>query len=97
MSVADTASAQLPMLMRIATILAPMVAIVLAGYAYGRFRRPNMTVANQVAMEVFIPALVIATLADKSFELGAYVPMMVGGAVVILCSGRLLAWPDARA
>jgi len=85
----------MPMLMRIATILAPMVSIVAVGYLYGRLRKPNMAIANQLALELFIPALVIATLADKAFEIRTYVPMMVGGAAVILGSG-LLAWPLCR-
>ena len=84
------------MLTRIASILAPMVAVVLAGYLYGRFRKPNMAVANQLAMEIFIPALVLAALSDKSFALGAYIPLIIGGVAVILGSG-LLAWPIARA
>lgn len=83
------------MLMRIASILAPMVAIVAVGYLYGRFRKPNMAIANQLALEIFIPALVIATLADKSFELRNYLPLALGGAAVILGSG-LLAWPLCR-
>ncbi|NMG73633.1 hypothetical protein [Aromatoleum diolicum] len=45
------------MLMRIATILAPMVSIVVVGYLYGRLRKPNMAIANQLALELFIPAL----------------------------------------
>jgi hypothetical protein len=89
------ASAEVPMLMRIASILAPMVAIVAVGYLYGRFRKPNMAIANQLALEIFIPALVIATLADKSFELRNYLPLALGGAAVILGSG-LLAWPLCR-
>lgn len=84
------------MLLRIATILAPMVVVVAAGYVYGRYRKPNMAIANQLALEIFIPALVIATLSDKSFELHSYLPLMVGGAAVILGSG-LLAWPIGRA
>lgn len=90
------AAAPLPMLMRIATILAPMIAIVLAGYVYGRFRKPNMAIANQLAMEVFIPALVLAALSDRSFTLGAHVPLIIGGTAVILGSG-LMAWPLCRA
>lgn len=91
----ETASAQMPMLMRIASILAPMVTVVVAGYVYGRFRKPNMAIANQLALEIFIPALVIATLADKSFDLAANVPILIGGVAVILGSG-LLAWPLCR-
>lgn len=95
MTGASAGTAELPMLMRIASILAPMVSIVAIGYAYGRFRSPNMAIANQLALEIFIPALVIATLADKSFDLAANVPILIGGAAVILGSG-LLAWPLCR-
>lgn len=95
MTIAGAGATELSMLMRIASILAPMVSIVALGYAYGRFRSPNMAIANQLALEIFIPALVIATLADKSFDLAANVPILVGGVAVILGSG-LLAWPLCR-
>ena len=83
------------MLMRIAAILAPMVMIVAAGFFYGRHRKPNMAFANQLTMEIFIPALVLAALADRNFALGAYLPLIGGGMAVILGSG-LIAWPIAR-
>lgn len=83
------------MILRIAFILAPMFAIALAGYLYARRHKPDMAFANRLTMDVFVPALVLATLADRSFALRAYLPLMAGGAAVVLGSG-LLAWPLAR-
>ncbi|MBU0750939.1 MAG: AEC family transporter [Gammaproteobacteria bacterium] len=83
------------MLLRIAGIVFPILAIVLAGYFYGRRHRPDMIAANQVNIDVFVPALVFAALAGKSFQLSDYAGLALGGAVVVLGSG-LLGWPLAR-
>lgn len=83
------------MLIRIVGIIFPIFAIVAAGYWYGRHKRPDMTFANQLNMDVFVPALVFAALASRSFDLGLYGKLAVAGAAVVLGSG-LLAWPLAR-
>ena len=83
------------MLLRIVSIIFPLFAIVLAGWLYGRVRRPDMSFANQINMDVFVPALVFATLAGKSFDLANYQPLALGAVIVVLGSG-LLAWPLAR-
>jgi predicted permease len=54
-----------------------------------------MALANQLNMDVFVPALVFAALAGKSFDLLSYQALAVGGIAVVLGSG-LLAWPLAR-
>lgn len=82
------------MILRIASILAPMMTVVLVGYLYGRIRKPDMAFANQITMDVFVPALVLSALSDKSFALVANLPMLVGGTAVILGSG-LFAVPVA--
>jgi predicted permease len=46
-------------------------------------------------MDVFVPALVFAAMAGKSFDLAAYAPLALGGFVVLAACG-LLAWPIAR-
>ena len=46
-------------------------------------------------MDIFIPALLIDVLAQKSFDLMAYQALAINGLVVILASG-LLAWGVAR-
>ena len=83
------------MLPRIAAILFPIFAIVVAGYAYGRVKKPDMGFANQLNMDVFVPALVFATLAGKSFELVRYAPLALGTLAIVLGSG-LLALPVAK-
>ena len=83
------------MLLRIVSIIFPLFAIVLAGWLYGRRHKPDMALANQLNMDVFVPALVFAALAGKSFDLLSYQALAVGGIAVVLGSG-LLAWPLAR-
>ncbi|MDP1653551.1 MAG: AEC family transporter [Rhodocyclaceae bacterium] len=83
------------MLLRIVSIIFPLFAIVLAGWVYGRRFKPDMAFANQLNMDVFIPALVFATLAGHRFDLVTYWALAVGAAAVVLGSG-LAAWPLAR-
>ena len=83
------------MLIRIVSIIFPLFAIVLAGWLYGRAKRPDMSFANEINMDVFVPALVFATLAGQSFGLADYQPLALGALAVVLGSG-LLAWPLAR-
>ncbi len=80
---------------RIVSVIFPIFAIVAAGFAYARFKRPDMTFANQLNMDVFVPALVFAALASKSFDLSTYWLLAVGALAVVLGSG-LLAIPMAR-
>ena len=54
-----------------------------------------MAVANRLNMDVFVPALVFAAMAGKSFDLAAYAPLALGGFLVLATCG-LLAWPIAR-
>jgi predicted permease len=83
------------MLLRIIAIIFPIFAIVGAGYVYARFKKPDMGFANQLNMDVFVPALVFAALASRDFDLMANWRLAIGGVVVVLGSG-LIAWPVAR-
>jgi len=83
------------MLLRILGIVFPIFIIVLIGYLYGRRHNPEMTVANTLNMEIFLPALIFSALAGKSFNLAANLPITLGALPVILGSG-VLAWPLAR-
>ena len=83
------------MLLRIVAIIFPIFAIVAVGYAYARVKKPDMTFANQLNMDLFVPALVFAALANKSFDLMANWKLALGGTVIVLGSG-LLAWPVAK-
>ena len=80
---------------RLLAILFPIFGIVAAGYFYGRKHKPEMAVANRLNMDVFVPALVFAAMAGKSFDLAAYAPLAFGGFIVLAACG-LLAWPLSR-
>jgi predicted permease len=80
---------------RIAGIVFPIYAVVAVGYAYGRWKKPDMAFANQLNMDIFVPALVFAALASKSFDIAQNLPLLLGATAVVLGTG-LLAWPVAR-
>ena len=68
---------------RLLAILVPIFGIVAAGYFYGRKHKPEMAVANRLNMDVFVPALVFAAMAGKSFDLTVYAPLPVMLAVLV--------------
>lgn len=83
------------MLVRIFGIVFPIFAIVAVGYVYGRWRRPDMSAANQLNMTVLMPALIFGVLSGKDFNIGQYGALAAAAALVVLGSG-LLALPVAR-
>lgn len=83
------------MFIQIATIVFPIFAVIVIGFVYGRNRRPNMIAANQINIDVFMPALIFSALAGKSFALADLSMVAIGGAVIVLGSG-LLGWPIAK-
>ncbi|OMG56896.1 transporter [Azonexus hydrophilus] len=83
------------MTFRLLAILFPIFGIVAAGYFYARKHKPEMAVANRLNMDVFVPALVFAAMAGKSFDLAAYAPLALGGFIVLAVCG-LIAWPLAK-
>lgn len=80
---------------RLLAILFPIFGIVAAGYFYARKHKPEMAVANRLNMDVFVPALVFAAMAGKSFDLAAYAPLALGGFIVLAVCG-LIAWAVAK-
>jgi predicted permease len=80
---------------RLIAILFPIFGIVAAGYFYARRHKPEMAVANRLNMDVFVPALVFAAMAGKSFDIAVYAPLALGGFIVLASCG-LLAWLMAR-
>jgi predicted permease len=83
------------LLQQIALIVLPLIVIAMVGFFYGRLRRPDMSVANQLNMDVFLPCLVFGSLAGQDVSLAGHAPLALGAAVVVVGSG-LLAWPLAR-
>ena len=83
------------MLLRIVSILFPLFALTALGYLVGRRQRPDLSHANKLNMDVFVPALVFAALANKSFHVADFVPLL--GATLFLVGGCGLAgWALAR-
>mgnify|MGYP005990848323 FL=1 len=73
----------------------PLVFIVLIGFAYARWRSTDMTIANRINMDVFVPALIFSVMASGSFHVTQYQGLIVAAAVIVLGSG-LIVWPIAK-
>lgn len=82
-------------LLRIISIVLPVFAIALVGWAYARRRRVDMTSANETNMDIFVPALVFSALADRSFDLAGHQVFAIGMFLMIVGSG-LIAWLVSR-
>jgi predicted permease len=82
-------------LLRIVSIVFPIFAVIAIGWGYARYRRTrggiDMAFANELNMDVFVPALVISAMVSKSFDLASYQWLALGAVLVMLGSG-LLAW-----
>jgi len=83
------------MALRILSIVLPIFLIAVLGYVYGRWKKPDMGVVNQINMDVFVPALIFFALSRKEFQFADYSMIAVGAALVVLGSG-ILAYPVAR-
>jgi predicted permease len=84
------------LLQRIAQIIIPVFFIVTVGYFYARRHQPDMASFNRIALDVLAPVLVYSALASREFQLTDHLPLLLGGALLIIGCG-LLAWPLARA
>ena len=82
-------------LLRIVAIVFPIFAVIAIGWGYARYRRTrggiDMAFANELNMDVFVPALVISAMVSKSFDLASYQWLALGAVLVMLGSG-VLAW-----
>ena len=83
------------MLARIIDILVPLFAITALGYLIGRRLQPDLSQANKLNMDVFVPALVFGALANKAFDISAHLPLVAAGLLMVIASG-LAAWGLAR-
>ena len=84
------------MLIRIVSILFPLFAITALGYFVGRRMKPDLSHANKLNMDVFVPALVFGALVSKDFRIGEYLPLLFATVVIVIGSG-LAGWAVARA
>ncbi|MBD3898456.1 AEC family transporter [Halomonas sp. ML-15] len=83
------------MIAQILATLLPVFLIAGCGTLYGRFRTPDIRGLNTLNMELFVPMLVFAVLADGQAPLEEYAGLAAAAAIVVLGSGLLL-WPLVR-
>ncbi|GLK91918.1 AEC family transporter [Pseudomonas turukhanskensis] len=83
------------MFSQILSTLLPVFLITGCGALYGHFRKPDMRGLNTLNMELLVPLLIFAVLADSKAALQDYASLAMAGAVVVLGSGLLL-WPVTR-
>ncbi|WP_166267011.1 AEC family transporter [Marinobacter caseinilyticus] len=83
------------MINQILSTMLPVFLITACGSLYGRFRSPDIKGINTLNMELFVPMLVFAVLADRQAPLQDYAELALAGTVIVLGSGLLL-WPLAR-
>lgn len=83
------------MLAQILSTLLPVFLIAGCGTLYGRFRTPDIRGLNTLNMELFVPMLVFAVLADRQAPLQEYARLAFAVTVIVLGSGLLL-WPLAK-
>ncbi|WKD27652.1 AEC family transporter [Halomonas sp. KG2] len=78
----------------LATLL-PVFLIAGCGAVYGRYRNPDIRSLNTLNMELFVPLLVFAVLADRQAPLADYAWLATAAVAVVLGSGLVL-WPVAK-
>ena len=80
------------MLLTLINIVAPVLAISLLGFFFGRHHptTPNMAFINYINVQVFCPALVFSALLANPVHLSSAWPLVVAGILVIVLPGVLL-------
>ena len=80
---------------QIGQIMFPIVAIVLLGILIGRWQKPQLDSINNINLNVFIPALVFASLIEHDFALQSNALLAFVALLLMLTTG-LLALPLSR-
>lgn len=75
------------MLLRIFEIVSPIIIVVLVGYVYARYKKPDMESANTINIDVFVPMLILSVFASNPIEVTDFGWLIFVGAVVILLPG----------
>ncbi|MBD3641584.1 MAG: AEC family transporter [Marinobacter sp.] len=84
------------MIGQIISTMLPVFLITGCGALYGRYRTPDIRGLNVLTMELFMPLLVFAVLADQKAPMQEYAWLALAATVVVLGSGILL-YPVAKA
>ncbi len=82
-------------LLRIIDITFPIFSIVALGLICGRKFKPDMSAANHLNMDIFVPALIFSVMVGQSVDVREYMPLIVASLLVVIGSGVII-WPVAR-
>ena len=77
------------LVLQIAGIMFPIIAIVMLGTLVARLKKLDMHTANRLNLDVFVPALVFSALSDKAFALQDHLALAVAGLAVVLITGLI--------
>lgn len=76
-------------------IMFPIVLIVCVGVFVCRRRQANLESINEINLNVFVPALVFASLAQQQFSISHYSTLAISGLLLVLLTG-LVTLPIAK-
>ncbi len=83
------------MFLQILSIVFPIFSIIALGFFYARRHEPDMAGANQINLDIFVPALIFHILSGKDFNLQEFSHLAIAAVIIISGSG-LLAWPISK-
>ena len=79
------------LVVRIISIITPVLIISAFGFAYAKLCRPNITPINRLCTDLLFPLLIYTAMASKDFHLLEYIPLILGSIAMLVGSG-LIAW-----
>ncbi len=77
------------MINQVISILFPVFALAMVGFAIGRLLKPDFRPINRINMDVFAPALVFTSLVTMPLG-SAQLPLLAAGAIAVLVPGLLM-------
>jgi len=77
------------MLSQVVSILFPVFALAFVGYCVGRWIKPDFGPINHLNMEIFIPALVFASLGAMPLEM-EQAPLLIASFIAVFLPGLLM-------
>ncbi len=85
----------MPIVFHIAEIMFPLVAIVSIGIVVGMRQNPQLDTINNINLNVFIPALVFASLVQQQFQFKEFALLGISGFILVLITA-VIAVPIAK-
>lgn len=75
------------MLLKIMNITLPIFTIALVGLFYGRYTKPDLSVANKLVVDLALPCLIFISLSNKSFDPISAAQFTGNAVLIIVLSG----------